>query len=401
MKVLWHSNAPWAATGYGNQTGLFVEPLSKKYELAVSAFYGLEGAVSKWKDITVLPGMGGTYGDEAIGAHATGWFEGDPRGGLVVTLMDVWVLKRELWKDLKAACWCPVDHVPVPPLVKLWFKETGAVPIAMTRFGQRQLEEYDALYCPHAIDTTVYRPQPRDKARDAASFPKDAFIVGVVAANKGNPSRKCFPEMIRAFEAFRQRHDDVFMYLHTNMGGANGVPIAGVFDSLGTPEDRVFIADQARYLYNPLPAQHMALTYSTFDVLLNTAAGEGFGIPILEAQACGVPGIVTDFSAMPEVCGSGWHVEGEPVWTHQASWMLRPRVEAILEALEEAYARPSATVDSMSKAAREHAEGYEVTKVVEEHMIPSLDVAGERLGVTGPIGGPVPTTIELPPGVTA
>ena len=30
--------------------------------------------------------------------------------------------------------------------------------------------------------------------------------------------------------------------------------------------------------------------------------GEGFGIPIIEAQACSTPVIVTDFSSMPERC---------------------------------------------------------------------------------------------------
>jgi glycosyltransferase involved in cell wall biosynthesis len=49
----------------------------------------------------------------------------------------------------------------------------------------------------------------------------------------------------------------------------------------------------------------MAKIYSAMDVLLNPAMGEGFGITVLEAQACGTPAIVTDFSAMTEVCGGG------------------------------------------------------------------------------------------------
>ena len=43
-KLLWHSNAPWAPTGYGQQTGLFAPRLAEKYDMAISSFYGLEGS---------------------------------------------------------------------------------------------------------------------------------------------------------------------------------------------------------------------------------------------------------------------------------------------------------------------------------------------------------------------
>ena len=33
-KLLWHSNAPWAPTGYGQQTGLFAPRLAEKYDMA-------------------------------------------------------------------------------------------------------------------------------------------------------------------------------------------------------------------------------------------------------------------------------------------------------------------------------------------------------------------------------
>ena len=49
--------------------------------------------------------------------------------------------------------------------------------------------------------------------RDA--FPKDAFVVGMVAANKGAPSRKAFSQALLAFSRFAKAHDNAFLYLHT------------------------------------------------------------------------------------------------------------------------------------------------------------------------------------------
>jgi glycosyltransferase involved in cell wall biosynthesis len=96
----------------------------------------------------------------------------------------------------------------------------------------------------------------------------------------------------------------------------------------------------------------MAKLYSAMDVLLNPAMGEGFGVPVLEAQACGTPAIVTDFSAMQEVCGAGWHVAYERSWTGQNSWQASPDVDDIVSALEECYAlRPGRRV-ALSQSAR-------------------------------------------------
>ena len=127
----------------------------------------------------------------------------------------------------------------------------------------------------------------------------------------------------------------------------------------------------------------MADVYSSLDVLLNPAMGEGFGLPVLEAQACGVPAIVTDFTAMSEVCGAGWKVR------------LRPRLDAdarlagvaerrggrreprgVLRALRAGPARRSRA------QAREHALRYDADRVLEEHWLPALD--GDRAAARRP-----------------
>jgi glycosyltransferase involved in cell wall biosynthesis len=375
MQILWHSNAPWAPTGYGAQTRLLTPKLAEHHEMQISSFYGLEGDRLNWRGIPVIPGLGNEFGNGHLIRNAERFF-GAARDGLVVTLMDVWVLDADECARLDMACWCPVDHDPAPPLVTGFFKRSGAIPIAMTRWGQERLAEFGALYCPHAVDREVYKPQDQGEIRDRLGASRDAFIVGMVAANKGAPSRKCFAQAIQAFAAFRQKHSDAVLYLQTDMSGDED--IGAIVESLGIPDDAVMVADQYRINFQPLSPELMALVYNSFDVLLNPSAGEGFGIPIIEAQACGTPAIVTDFSAMSEVCGAGWKVEHQRRWTGQRAWQAEPDIDGIYSALEDAYALSDDERAKMAHKAREFTTRYDVDHVVTELMLPALATARER-----------------------
>ena len=379
-KLLFHSNAPWSSTGYGQQTKLFAPRLAEYYDLTISAFYGLEGAPLEMNEsIKVLPGVEGKFGNETILAHARSEFGGDLRGGLVMTLMDVQVLDPRVWGQMNVCSWVPVDHQPAPDDVRGYFAASKAIPIAMSRFGEEQLAEFDPLYVPHGIDCRAFHPVDKREARETIGIDPDAFIVGVVAANIGNPSRKCLPEMLQAFTIFRESHPEAKLYLHTEwLGKHNGVPLPPLIESLGLPEDSIILSDQYRYEHNPMPPDMLRTLYSSFDVLLATSRGEGFGITVLEAQACGVPAIVSDFSAQPEVCGAGWHVSGRPEWTYRGSWMFLPDIEDTVDALKRAYALPQAAREQMAREAREHAETYDVDKVMAEHMLPALSEAQDR-----------------------
>jgi glycosyltransferase involved in cell wall biosynthesis len=386
-RLLWHSNAPWSPTGYGNQTGLFSPLIAQQYDMAISSFYGLEGAPITWDGIPVFPGLGGQFGDEYLVQHAKHFFGGDPRDGLVVTLMDVWVLDPRWMEQLNAACWVPVDHEPAPPKVIQFFVDSAAVPIVMSRFGEQMLGRLDPLYCPHGIDTEVYRPHDRRKVREEVGMPQDGFLVGMVAANKGRPSRKGFSQAFQAFKRLAEKHDNAYLYLHTmvNSGIAGGEDIPAMLTALEIPQERVMIADQYRVLFDPLSSKSMAKVYSAMDVLLNPAMGEGFGIPVLEAQACGVPAVVTDFTAMKEVCGAGWHVGHDRYWTGLNSWQAVPDVDDIVDALEDCYNLESRERQKLSSTARAHAQGYDVRRVVKQFMLPALRAAEQRFALQAPV----------------
>lgn len=383
--LLWHSNAPWSSTGYGQQTALFAPRLTKDYNVVISSFYGLEGSSLHWNGLNVLPGIGGEYGNQTLPEHAQVVFNGDPRGGTVLTLMDVWVLDWEVFSDFDVVSWVPVDHEPTPAPVRRFFERSGAVPMAMSKFGAEQLtnDGLEPLYVPHAVDTQNYRLQDKAKAREKVGLPADDFIVGMVAANKGNPSRKCFAEAFQAFKVLHDRHPEARLYLHTEMNGRfDGVNLPALLTATGIDLKAVSFADQYRVVHLPITQKSMAGIYSSMDVLLSPSAGEGFGIPVVEAQAAGVPVIVSDFSAQPELCASGWTVEGTKTYTPIGSWQFRPNVECIADRLETAYALRDD--EKQRKAARDLAKQYDVRRVLDKYMLPALEQARERFAERKP-----------------
>lgn len=370
-KILIHSAAPWCPTGYGQQTAqLALRLKAAGHDVEISAHYGLEGASLRWNGIRVWPGANDP-GNRLLPRYID-----ELAPDLVLTLQDVWVLDPKPLRGKPIASWIPIDHEPLGESLAGYLKKSDAVPIAMSRHGERQLREADfqCLYAPHAIDTSVFRPLDRLESRAALKLPESAFVVAMVAANMDNsPSRKGFVEAMLAFKAFRDRHDDALLYVHTSLtgdyGGGEGISIPWLCDRVGVKPE--WLRGTPRDAYElGLPPEKMAEIYSAADVLLSPSYGEGFGIPVVEAQACGTPVIVSDFSAQPELCGAGWLVEGDRIeWrSHYAAWWQRPNVEAIVDTLERAYAE----AEGMADQAVEFAQLYDADRVFNEQWLPLL-----------------------------
>lgn len=373
-KILWHSNAPWANTGYGQQTALVVPQIRDAgYDIAISALWGLHAAIWEWEGITVYP-ADGQAGNRTLPAITAHWADSDDiTDCLVITLFDVWPMKINGLDQMRVASWVPVDHDPVPPGVFAFFRKYGARAVAMSQFGQKALEDkgIDAFYVPHGVDTSVYRPTGgRDRVRAAMNIPEDAYLVGIVANNKGTqPSRKGYPEAFAAFADFASEHDDAYLYVHADKKPPDGLDLPMTAEHFGIPSERIRWAPQFEYMHGLIDPHAMAVLYSSLDVLLNPSWGEGFGIPIVEAQACGTPVIVSDWTSMTELCGAGWLVEGQPFYNaSQGSFWLHPEVGSIVDALEEAYSTPRDEEKAVTFAGQ-----YDAALVFKTHWLPVLE----------------------------
>lgn len=387
MRILWLSNPPGVPSGYGEQAALFLPRIRELgHEIAVAANWGLQGMSLDAGDVHYYP-SDGQWGNSSLPTFAE-HFDAD----LVIVLCDAFVLAPHLWpEELRVAVWAPVDHTPLPPPVLAVLADERIRPIAMSRFGERMMLDrgLEPLYVPHGVDTAVFRPQPemRDQARDELEIPRDAFLVGMVAANQGSPHmpRKGWPEALLAFSRFARDHDDAWLYAHTRPEGTpnGGLELDHLALAAGCPAGRVrFPPPQAWHL--GMTSHLVANLYAAFDVLLNPSYGEGFGIPLLEAQACGVPVIASDHSAMTELTQAGWLVDGQPLWDKPSgAWFVMPFIDSIRGGLEAAY---EARDDQRLRAGgRAFASSYDADLVAELYWRPALDeLAGGRREV-GPL----------------
>lgn len=389
MKIAWASNAPWAGTGYGTQTALMLPRLKAAgHDVSAIANYGLNGSVMDWEGIRVYP-AGSDWSNDTIPAHAFHHFNGEP--GLLIVLYDAWTLKNPIYREMNMAVWAPIDHKPAPPLVAAHFREHGTTPIAMSEFGKRELEAYGLkpLYAPHGVDTNVFVPHDKAEAKRRFGFPEDQFLVGMVSTNNSSPIiRKAYPEAMAAFALFHRDHSDSLLYVHAhNRARLNGADLTAIANGRGIPPEALLFVDEYRYLSGAITPEQMAWIYSAFDVLLFPSLGEGFGIPAIEAQACGTPVIVTDFSAQSELVapGSGYLVQSQPFWdTAQNADFAMPFIEDIYASLKHAYENPELLRAAGAKA-RVFAESYDADLVFERDWVPILAQLEEDLPSTEPI----------------
>jgi glycosyltransferase involved in cell wall biosynthesis len=375
------SNSPGQPTGYGQATEALVKLLKRDgADVASLSNYGNEGVNTTYDtgfgEIPIYARGNEAYSNDVTPAHHKHWKAINPdQPDLLITLYDVWVLNGKGYDTIPIASWTPIDHNPVPPAVLKWLQKDNVTPLAMSKFGLEQIQKVgvEGHYIPHSIDTKVFKQTDKiddQPINDFMGFEDDRFIVGMNAANKssGILHRKAYSENLMAFAMFARKHPDAMLYIHADASSQHGWNLVALGQLLGIPTDNMTFPDPLAYRYG-MSQETLAGIYSSWDVMLATSYGEGFGIPTVEAQACGVPVIVSNFAASPELVGDGWVIGGQPLYDpSQHSFWHIPSVPEIAEALEQAYAKGK----GKSAKAVEFAKDYDHEKVWQENWMPVL-----------------------------
>jgi glycosyltransferase involved in cell wall biosynthesis len=165
-------------------------------------------------------------------------------------------------------------------------------------------------------------------------FGKDINVVGLVMRNQ---KRKLLADIMIAFKSFlnnlkqsghKDVYDKTYLYLHTSYPEDNGWDLPALLSEYGLLDKIYFTykckncgdshpskfhpgvtnctkcGAKAVHMSSPMngvTTQELNNIYNLFDIFIQYAICEGFGMPQVEAAACGVQIASVDYSAMTEI----------------------------------------------------------------------------------------------------
>ncbi len=386
-RILIWSVDPRARTAYAEQCALLADALKQAgYDVAIGAM------AARPKDAG-RPYHGMTVWNVKDGQHGATHLKAKIRrhhADLVLLLCDSFMLDARLINEIteegcKLAFWAPIDAFNVrggglPILYRAFCKlAPKAVPIAMSRFGERLFREdgFDPLYVPHMIDTDIYRPFPIEEQvtlRAQYDIPHDAFVITLLAANN-DLVRKNFTGQFDAFG--RAAQDNWLLLVHADVQHPQTHTNAWDLDWLATYygiRDKVRFPDPDKYRANGYTQHDLAAWYNLGDLHTQCGMAEGFGIPAIEAQACGLPVVATRGSAMTELATPGLVIPGEPFMSPliRAEW-VNPSRQGIADGYRTAREWIRNDLDrNLQQESRVFAEQYGIGHVMTTHWHPAL-----------------------------
>jgi glycosyltransferase involved in cell wall biosynthesis len=183
---------------------------------------------------------------------------------------------------------------------------------------------------PLGYDRKVYRPLPESEIaafRRSKNLPERFwFYLGTLEPRKN---------LVTLIDAYAQL--PATERLPLVLAGGRGWQTDAIFDAIA----RSGAQDQI-HLPGFIPTEEIASWYNAAEVFLYPSVFEGFGLPVLEAMACGTPVITSNVSSLPEVAeGAGWCLPPADVdlWTdalrrvyHDAAWRTSARSDGLKKA---------------------------------------------------------------------
>jgi glycosyltransferase involved in cell wall biosynthesis len=371
------------------------------HEAMIAPFFGYSGPPLKMplggEMVQMLPPGHEGHINNIIDFHVRNW-------GIdaVISLCDVWIFND--WGE-KGFVWLPRFPIDTHPISKPTLEAIKGchTPLALTKWGQQELISAGwetAKYIPHGVDCDIYKPRDKAECREAVELPEDAFVAGMVAANSSEPSRKSFPEVVQAWRLFKESGGEGYLYLHTAQvpenRHKNGVDLRQIIETMGLTyaamneqrgkvlEADVLFSSQYKLGIEAYDDEWLAKLYNAFDVLLLPSRAEGFGIPLIEAQACGVPVVSNGVTSMPELTFAGecleplqwaWSTRKEGV--KDGGWRGIADVDAIAEAIDWAANLDDDERENQAQLARCGALQFDWEALIEHRWLPLMEELSE------------------------
>ena len=154
----------------------------------------------------------------------------------------------------------------------------------------------------HGVDEDFHPDEERRALTRQQLGWDDRFVVMYVAQNV---RRKNHPRLLEAMAILQQRYkqNDIWLYDHTvpfQQGWLEGHDLDAMARWFGV-RDRVMFHDKMESWMSNVPQAHLSDLYRAAELLVHPSQVEGWGLPLGEAMASGLPIATTKYAA-------GWEV---------------------------------------------------------------------------------------------
>ncbi|MBN1994891.1 MAG: glycosyltransferase family 4 protein [Anaerolineae bacterium] len=194
-------------------------------------------------------------------------------------------------------------------------------------------EKVHTIYC--GVDEQ-FRPLPPGQvsAFKTAHHLPDIFVLYLGTLEP----RKNVDGLLRAYAHWKERQPDVPPLI---VAGGKGWYYQKIFELV----EALNLTDSVRFP-GYIPPQELCLWYNAATLFVYPSHFEGFGLPVLEAMACGTPVITSTVSSLPEVAGN----QGAARLVNPTDY--KALAETMAEVAANADARASMSERGMARAAQ-------------------------------------------------
>jgi len=154
--------------------------------------------------------------------------------------------------------------------------------------GTYRLASEKLQVIPLGVDRKVFHPIDRNECRTRMGFPLDSRIILNVSIDKW---RKNVSGLVKAVALLIKEFPNILLILV-------GKPTAATSSLI-----RTLGLDHNVQPRGATTEEDLAILYNVADVLAFPSFYEGFGLPVLEAMACGIPVVASNRTSVPEIVG--------------------------------------------------------------------------------------------------
>lgn len=363
-RILCLGESPSLATGYSTYLLNVLSRLAKtnKFEIAQLAAYGREDDPTlseySWRIYPNTPSIDSElmakHNENPFNQFGAWRFEDtaiDFKPDIVFSIADIWMnmfIAESPFRDFyHLTLMPPVDSRPQEKQWLSVFQGCDSI-CTYTDWGLDVLREQSAGQInligsfPPGADIDTFKPNPnKAQLKQMIGLSPDSLLIGTTVRNQ---KRKLIPDLINTFKSlleYCQKNnpkiaENLYLYLHTSYPDAGWrLPLLLVESGIGHRILFTYFCKNCKFIQpclfqdirtfcrncgqptlcmtntmHGLPTSELAKIYNILDVYVQYFNREGFGMPLTEAAACGVPVMAVDYAGPADIVRK---LKGQPI----------------------------------------------------------------------------------------